>query len=135
MGGPDLIVIIIAIVIAALAGSALTGAVLLLAARRMLAAELERRLETAGAELEARVAAGVHAAAREVLPELRREVGGGVRDGADQVVPQLRREVGEGVREALLGKAGERLARTGSSVLGAGLDLILGRDDDGTSGR
>jgi hypothetical protein len=132
MSGLGLVVVI---VIAALAGSTVTGVLLLVVARRTLAVELERRLEAAGAELEERVVAGVRQAAREVLPELRSEVEGGVRDGADEVLPRLRREVGDGVREALLGKAGERLARTGSSVLGAGLDLILGRDDEGAAGR
>jgi len=110
----------------AVASSVLTALVLVLVARRM----LERRLEAAGAELEQRVVAGVERGAEQVLPRLREQVEAGVHDGAEEVLPQLRREVGEGVREALLGKAGERLARTGSSVLGAGLDLLLGREDN-----
>jgi hypothetical protein len=82
------------------------------------------------------VSAGVREAAEDVLPKLREEVRSGVIEGADEVVPRLREEMRQGLESAVDDVLGERLARagrgalkTGSSVVEAGLDLLLGRDD------
>lgn len=88
--------------------------------------------------LRSEVEQGVRDGADAALPEVRDQVEAGVRAGADAAIPQLRTEVGEGVREALLtpagskllGKTQERLAKKGSSVLEAGLSILLGPNDE-----
>jgi hypothetical protein len=136
-------------VIIALTSSALSVLILWWVARR----SLEARLNAAGDEIAARVRAAVEEGAEAVapkirdavrsgldesveaaLPTVRDEVAAGVRDGAASVVPALRDEVRKGVEEAIvaavsggvLERAGEELARRGSSVL----NRILGGPDD-----
>ena len=68
------------------------------------------------------------------MPTVRDEVAAGVRDGADAVLPRVRSEVREGVEEAIASavtggvveRAGEELARKGSSVLNR---ILRGTDD------
>ena len=105
---------------------------------------IDRKLAAAGDELAGRVRAAVEEGAEAVvprirdavrsgldesvasaLPTVREQVAAGVRDGAESVVPRVREEVRHGVEEAIasavtggvVGKAGEELARKGTSVL------------------
>jgi hypothetical protein len=114
---------------------------------------IDARLAAAGDEISGRVRAAVEEGAEAVapkirdavrsgldesveaaLPTVRDEVAAGVRDGAASVVPTVRDEVKKGVEEAIatavtggvLERAGEELARKGSSVL----NRILGGTDD-----
>ena len=80
------------------------------------------------------VRSGLDASVESALPTVRDEVAAGVRNGAETIVPRVREEVRLGVEEAIanavtggvVGKAGEELARKGSSVLNR---LLKGLDD------
>ena len=114
---------------------------------------LERRLAAAGDEISVKVRAAVEEGAEAVAPKIREavrtglnesveaalptvrdEVAAGVRDGAEKVIPKIRAEVRRGVEEAItsavtggvVGKAGEELARKGTSVL----NRILGGPEE-----
>jgi uncharacterized membrane protein YraQ (UPF0718 family) len=114
---------------------------------------LDRRLAAAGDELADRIRAAVEEGAESVapkirdavrtgldesvesaLPTVRDEVAAGVRDGAESVIPAVRDEVKRGVEEAIASavtggvveKAGEELARRGTSVL----NRILGGPEE-----
>jgi len=133
--------------------SVLSSVVTALVVGLVMRAAVKRRLATAGEEISAKVRAAVEEGAEAVapkirdavrsglddavgtaLPTVRDEVAAGVRDGADSVVPKLRAEVRTGVEEAIaaavtggvVAKAGEELARKGSSVL----NRILGTSDE-----
>jgi len=135
--------------VVAAGSSLLTLFVLWLVGRRA----IDRKLSQAGDEIASRVRAAVEEGAEAVVPKVREavragldesvvqaiptvrnEVAAGVRDGADTVIPKVRDEVREGVEEAIasavtggaISKAGEELARKGSSVL----NRILGGTDD-----
>ncbi len=106
----------------------------------VLVALLPRILRRAGAELTeaagAAVRRGVEEGAAEALPQVREEVRRGAVDAADEVLPRLREEMRTGLESAVdevvgerLGRAGRSALKTGSSVVEAGLDLLLGRDD------
>jgi hypothetical protein len=139
----------ILVVAAALLSSLATVSVLWLVAKRT----IDRKLAAAGDELADRVRAAVEEGAEAVvprvrdavrsgldesvasaLPTVRDQVAAGVRDGAETVVPKVREEVRQGVEEAIasavtggvVGKAGEELARKGSSVLNR---ILRGMDD------
>ena len=132
--------------------SLVTVLILWLAARRA----IERKLAAAGEEIAGKVRSAVEEGAESVIPKIhdavksglddsveaalptvRNEVAAGVKDGAETVIPTVRREVRDGVEEGIasavtggvLGKAGEELARKGSSVL----NRILGGLDDNDS--
>ncbi len=140
---------LMATALVAVVSSLVTVVVLVVLGRR----SLERRLAAAGDELAAKVRAAVEEGAEAVVPKIRdavgsglddsvasalptvrNEVAAGVRDGAESVVPAVRDEVRKGVEEAIasavtggvVSKAGEELARKGSSVL----NRILGTSDD-----
>lgn len=114
---------------------------------------LERRLAAAGDEIAQKVRAAVEEGAETVVPRIRDavrtgleesvaeavptvrdEVAAGVRDGAEAVLPRVRSEVREGVEDAIASavtggvveRAGEELARKGSSVLNR---ILRGTDD------
>ena len=114
---------------------------------------IDRKLTAAGDELAGRVRtaveegaeavvpkirdavrSGLDASVESALPTVRDEVAAGVRNGAETIVPRVREEVRLGVEEAIanavtggvVGKAGEELARKGSSVLNR---LLKGLDD------
>ena len=84
------------------------------------------------------VKGGFSDAADEILPKLKSEVGEGVESGAERVLPRLRQEVTEGVKDGLIGvidpevvaRAGENVAKAGSSVIEKGLNLFFGRDEE-----
>jgi len=111
---------------------------LVLVARVWLLRWLRSSLDDAGRDAARVVRSEVEAAGEEVLPRLREQVKAGVEDGAEVVLPQLRAEVRGGIEDAAasvlgpesLERAGESVVRTGASVIGAGLDLILGRRSD-----
>lgn len=137
--------------IAVAAGSTLlTLFVLWLIGRRF----LDRKLSQAGDEIASRVRAAVEEGAEgaipgirdavrsgldqsveQALPTVRAEVAAGVRDGAETVIPKVRDEVRGGVEEGIasavtggvVGKAGEELARKGTSVLNR---ILRGTDDN-----
>jgi len=136
-------------VIIAVASSALTVLILWLVAKR----SIEARLTAAGDEIATKVRAAVEEGAEavvprirdavrtgleesvaEALPTVRDEVAAGVGDGANAVLPRVRSEVREGVEEAIASavtggvveRAGEELARKGSSVLNR---ILRGTDD------
>jgi len=129
--------------------SLVTVLILWLAVRRV----IDRKFAAAGDEIASRVRSAVEEGAEAVvpkvrdavksgldesveaaLPTVRSEVAAGVKDGAENVLPTVRQEVRDGVEEGIasavtggvLGKAGEELARKGSSVL----NRILGGLDD-----
>jgi len=140
---------IIIVVAAALLASVGTVFLLCLVARK----SMDRKLVAAGEELAGRVRTAVEEGAEAVVPKIRDavrsgldesvasalptvrdQVAAGVRDGADSVVPRVREEVRQGVEEAIanavtggvVGKAGEELARKGTSVLNR---ILRGSDD------
>jgi len=100
---------------------------------RLMAAD-EEGAEAAVPKVRDAVRSGLERSVEEALPNVRSEVAEGVRDGAESVVPALRRQVRDGVEEAIaaamtggvLGKAGEELARKGTSVI----SRILGAPED-----
>lgn len=137
-------------VIVAVVSSGVTVLVLWLVVRRF----IDARFAAAGDEISLKVKAavedgaeavvprireavrsGLNESVESVLPTVRDEVAAGVRTGAESVVPRVREEVRQGVEEAIanavtggvVGKAGEELARKGSSVL----NRILRGIDDG----
>jgi len=137
------------LVVVSVLSSVVTVLILLLVARKA----INRKLAQAGNEIAGRVRSAVEEGAeavvpkirdavrsglddsvKSVLPTVRKEVAAGVRDGAESIVPEVRGEVRDGVEEAIasavtggvMGKAGEELARKGSSVL----NRILGGLDD-----
>jgi hypothetical protein len=137
-----------AAVIVAVVSSVVTVLVLWLVARRF----IDARFATAGDEISVKVKAAIEDGAEAVVPKIRQavrsgldesvesalptvrdEVAAGVREGAESVVPAVRDEVKKGVEEAIasavtggvVSKAGEELARKGSSVL----NRILGGSD------
>jgi hypothetical protein len=139
----------VTIALAAILSSALTVLILWLAGR----GAVDRRLAAAGDEIAARVRDAVEEGAEAVVPKIRdavrsgieesvagavptvrSEVAAGVEDGAETVLPRVRAEVRRGVEEAIAAavtggiveKAGEELARKGSSVL----NRILGGSDE-----
>ncbi len=136
-------------VMVAVVSSVVTALVLWLAARRF----IDGRFGAAGDEISVKVKAAVENGAEAVVPKIREavrsglnesvesalptvrgEVAAGVREGAESVVPVFRDEVKTGVEEAIasavtggvVGRAGEELARKGSSVL----NKILGGSDE-----
>ena len=138
----------LAVVVGVLSGLA-SVLVLVIAGRRF----LDRKLAAAGDEIAQKVRAAVEEGAESVAPKIRKavqtgldesvesalptvrdEVAAGVRDGAESVIPAVRDEVKNGVEEAIASavtggvveKAGEELARRGTSVL----NRILGGSDD-----
>ncbi len=140
---------IILVVAASVLASGLTVVGFWLVAKRT----VDQRLAAAGEELAARVRAAVEEGAEAVvprirdavragldesvasaLPTVREQVAEGVRDGAEPVVSRVRDEVRLGVEEAIasavtggvVGKAGEELARKGTSVLNR---ILRGMDD------
>ncbi len=140
---------IILVVAASVLSSGLTVVVCWLVAKRA----VDRKIAAAGEEIAGRVRAAVEEGAEavvpkirdavrsgldesvaSVLPTVRQQVAEGVRDGAEIVVPKVRDEVRLGVEEAIasavtggvVGKAGEELARKGSSVLNR---ILRGMDD------
>jgi len=140
---------ILTTVMVAAFSSLVTVLIIWLAVRRV----IDRKLVAAGDEIASRVRSAVEEGADAVVPKIRdavrtglgesvesalptvrNEVAAGVRDGAETVIPTVRREVRDGVEEGIasavtggvLGKAGEELARKGSSVL----NRILGGLDD-----
>lgn len=140
---------IILVVAASVLSSGLTVLVIWLVAKRA----VDRKLTSAGEEIAGRVRAAVEEGAEAVvprirdavrsgfdesvasaLPTVREQVAAGVRDGAESVVPKVRDEVRLGVEESIasavtggvVGKAGEELARKGSSVLNR---ILKGMDD------
>ena len=80
------------------------------------------------------VRSGLEESVTEALPAIRDQVAAGVRDGADRVVPRVRAEVRGGVEEAIadaltggvVERAGEELARKGTSVLNR---ILRGSDE------
>jgi len=84
------------------------------------------------------VKGGFSEAADEVVPQLKQEVGDGVEAGVIRVLPQVRQEVTEGVKDGLIGvidpevvaRAGENVAKAGSSVIEKGLNLFFGRKEE-----
>lgn len=137
------------VVLAAAVSSLVTLAVVGLVARRV----LNRRLEEAGMEIAGRVRSAVEEGAEAVvpkvreavrsglddsvesaLPTVRKEVAAGVRDGAESVLPAVRQEVRDGVEDGIASavtggvveKAGEELARKGTSVLNR---ILRGSDE------
>ncbi len=141
---------IILVVAVSVLSSGLTVLVLWLVAKKA----VDRNLTSAGEEIAGRVRAAVEEGAEAVVPKIRdavrsgldesvasalptvrEQVAAGVRDGAETVVPRIRDEVRLGVEEAIssavtggvVGKAGEELARKGSSVLNR---ILRGKDDD-----
>lgn len=140
---------IILVVAASVFSSGLTAVVFWLVAKN----SVDRKIAGAAEEIAGRVRAAVEEGAEavvpkirdavrsgldesvtSVLPTVREEVAAGVRDGAESVVPKVRDEVRLGVEEAIasavtggvVGKAGEELARKGSSVLNR---ILRGMDD------
>lgn len=95
---------------------------------------VEEGAEAAVPKIRDAVRSGLDDSVESALPTVRKEVAAGVRDGAESIVPKVRGEVRDGVEEAIasavtggvMGKAGEELARKGSSVL----NRILGGLDD-----
>jgi hypothetical protein len=141
---------VLPIALVAASSSLLTLLVVWLVARRA----LEARLSAAGDEIAERVRSAVREGAEaaipgireavrsgldlsveQVLPTVRSEVAAGVREGAESVVPKVRDQVRDGVEEAIaaavtggaLSKAGEELARKGSSVLNR---ILRGSEED-----
>jgi hypothetical protein len=137
------------VVLVSVLSSLVTVAVAGFVVRRL----LDRRLAAAGDELAARIRAAVEEGAEAVapkvreavrsglddsvegaLPTVRDEVAAGVRDGAESVIPAVRDEVKKGVEEAIASavtggvvtRAGEEIARKGTSVL----NRILGGTDE-----
>ena len=151
MGGLDDSLVPVAVTAALISAAAfcvLAGVAWLLLRRRLRRA-VGAYLDEAGREVEARARAAVGEAAEEVLPSfrdgvregfeeageamlprVRTEVEAGFRAAAESMLPRFRAEVRDGFREALgpglLSKAGEELARKGSSVLEAGLETLFG---------
>jgi hypothetical protein len=149
----------VAVLAAAVLSSALTLVGLLLAYRFFLRPRLEEMRQSMAAEVESRVRAGVEGAAddllprfgaetkggfaeagEELLPSFRHEVEAGFAAAAEEALPRLRAEVRGGFKEGLseavgaglLGRRGGELARRGSSVLEAGINLLFGeaREDE-----
>lgn len=141
---------IILVVAASILSSVVTVLVLWAVARKA----IDRKLATAGEELAGRIRTAVKEGAEEVVPKIRDavrsgldtsvetalptvrdEVASGVRSGAESVLPRVREEVRQGVEEAIasavtggvVGKAGEELARKGSTVLNR---ILRGMEDD-----
>lgn len=135
------------------ASSVLSSAVTILILWLVARIAIDRKIAAAGDELASRVRSAVEEGAQTVvpkvrdavrsglndsveaaLPTVREQVAAGVREGAESVVPKVRQEVRDGVEEAIasaiaggvVGKAGEELARKGTSVL----NRILGGTDD-----
>lgn len=133
--------------------SVLSSAVTTLVVVAVMRAVVNGRLAAAGNEISAKVRAAVEEGAEAVVPKIREavrsglddsvesalptvrsEVAAGVRDGADSVLPKVRSEVRSGVEEAIaaavtggvVSKAGEELARKGTSVL----SRLLGGTDE-----
>jgi hypothetical protein len=102
---------------------------------------LERWGDLAGARIAGQLRDILDRAADEGAARIRTELGDELAERADELMPRLREEVHRGFRDALadvlgaraLGRAGEELARRGTSVVEAGLGLLLGRDDDSRS--
>lgn len=137
------------VVLVSVISSLVTLVVVGMVARRV----MNRRLEEAGMEIAERVRSAVEEGADVVVPKLRdavrsglddsvdsalptvrKEVAAGVRDGADSVLPAVREEVRGGVEDGIASavtggvveKAGEELARKGTSVLNR---ILRGSDE------
>lgn len=137
------------VALSSVVSSLVTLAVVGLVARRV----MKQRFEEAGIELAGRVRSAVEEGASAVvpkvrdavrsglddsvesaLPTVRKEVAAGVRDGAESVLPTVRQEIRDGVEDAIASavtgsvveKAGEELARKGTSVLNR---ILRGTDD------
>jgi len=137
------------VVLVSVVSCLVTLAVVGLVARRV----MNRRLEDVGMEIAGRVQEAVKEGAEAVVPKLReavrsglddsvdtalptvrKEVAAGVSDGAESVLPAVRQEIRDGVEDAIASavtggvveKAGEELARKGTSVL----NRILGGSDE-----
>lgn len=79
--------------------------------------------------LERKLRASATEASNELLPRVREEVRAGAVEAGNKLIPRLRQEVREGLREAVTSDLGpdlmDKVARTGSSVVEAGLNAIL----------
>ncbi|MFZ1830668.1 MAG: hypothetical protein WAW42_18285 [Candidatus Competibacteraceae bacterium] len=154
MSGGQLLTLIIA---AALASSLATLALGWLVFQWRVRPQLEAQLAALAEVLEMRVKAGAGAAGQEWLEPLRTQVRSGVEDAAIELLPQVRAELTTGFREAamdslpafreevrkgftdaltslnagdLLDRTARKVVRTGSSLVGSGLNLLRSRPED-----
>jgi hypothetical protein len=145
--------VILLVCTTAVASSLLTVGLIAVVMRTVGRRMLETEVDEAAGALGARVRDAVEEAADSVLPRLREQVRVGFAEAADEslprfraeldsaaaeVLPRFREQVREGFKDALadamtggaLERAGEELARRGGSILEAGFNVLLGRDED-----
>jgi hypothetical protein len=145
--------IVVLVLSTSVLSSLLTVALMAVVLRATLPRFISSRVEEAGEVVGARVRAAVEEAADAVLPRFVEQVRVGFGTAADEAIPRFRTEleeateaalpkfrdqVREGFKEALsdaaagglIEKAGGEIARKGGSVLEAGLNLLLGLQDE-----